>query len=238
MFRLPPLHDLVRFVRPTARQTADSLKSEYYRSGGIFNYHPSQVVARAVLSGRLSLQACLTVCERIGTDAGRASNAEVVRLLWNTYRDREYLCHAVPFKRRSYDLRRGYPVGVDLRFYVVDDGRPVLFVLQPRRAAGPTLSQFGLFAGILRKGFIKDDFETADIEIFDASIPPGLKQREARRYRLADLAVPTAEEIDSQIQMFVEAFDLLVKEGFSPPARPARKAPYVEAEKGLFDDLG
>ncbi len=223
MFRLPPLLDFVRFERGDAAQTAGALREGYYGQGGIFNYNASKAVARALLSGGLTESAAVQVCHRLRLEAARNANEEVVRLLCRAYPGKDYLCHRWP--RRKVSLRHDMASIFDARFYFIDEGRPVVFVLQPRRAQGPTFAQFGTLAGIVKRVLFVDDFEGSDIEICDASIPVGSQARYVRRWRLKDLIIPSDDEIAAKITKYVRAIDILRDSGFQPPARPIRKAP-------------
>lgn len=223
VLRPPPLHDLVRFERANEALTAAALRDGYYGNGGLFNYNLARAIARALLSGGLTLTAALEACRRIRSEIGREANEEVIRLLCQTYIGHLYLCHKWP--RRKVPFRQDMSVSFDARFYLVADGRPIVFFIQPRRAQGPSFAEFGCMAGIVKRVLFKDDFDGADLEIFDGSVPYGATARAARRYRLKDLIVPSDEEVDARIQKFVKAFDILRESGFKPPARPARKTP-------------
>ena len=216
---VPPLLDLGRLIGSNLLETAANLRL-YYNDRGQFNYRAALDCALA-LCGGLPLQAAITACMRRGAPAGRLHNVEVVKIIYQVAAGRLVSCYDFP--SMPYVFRHDLSTRLPVRSLIIERGHPKFPIFQPRRTFNPSIAGLGLIGSVLRDSIIKDDFASADIELVDMSLYPGTKQRRCDIYSLEKLPLLPEAELQARLQLFADAYDLLIREEFRPKARPTRR---------------
>lgn len=227
---IPPIQDIARLVQPSEDATLQHL-SQYYAEVGAFNYGVARKLARALYSGSISLASALAACDQKCSPLGRRSNKEVAELLCLLISGRELLCYDLA--PRSFDVRSDFRIPVRAPFYFVEARRPKIFWLQPRRSYALTHQQRGLLASVLRMTYAVDDFEAADLELVDLSVPEGSKLREPRIFNFESLPLLNGQEVRDLLAKFVRAFERAQNDGMIRRERQ-RKDRSDERQPPLF----
>ena len=231
MKKLPSLElqDIVRVIRPSVSETEQALR-DHWSSVAPFNYELVRRLSIALSKGDVPLSQVEAACARLRNKAARKPNADVARLLWRHLYGRSLFVHHLD--KRLFPLRRDLGIWVKPIFYYVENGRVVIFWLQPRKTYALTDEQLGVLSSVIRRTFIVDDFEAADIEILDLSAPAGANDRATRVFSLESFKSISDEDLLSAFSRFAAAYDQVRASGFEP----ARRQPPREAEDDS-DDL-
>lgn len=229
---VPSIQDVARLVCPTVPETVEKLKG-YYAASGPFSYDHAKRVAKLLYSGEISLDAAMFGCLTTGNPLGRQSNAEVVKHIWRAAQGRELLCYAL--SRRQFKIHRDLSIGVHPPFYFVENLRPKLYWLQPRRRYALTAEQLGILASVIKMAFVVDDFEEAgaELELFDVSIPQGGSERAPRILNFSDLPLLSESGLQDALERFAEAYFQACELGIERAAR--RKGKRDDRQRPLFD---
>jgi hypothetical protein len=225
---LPPAQDIVRFLRPTVEEIESVLKAYYMRRPGEWNYRPAKAVARPVFSGDLTLSAVLEGCLTRGNPIGRKSNAEVAENIWKIAQGRNFKCY--PLKPKLFSIRKDLSFLVDPLFYFVERERVHFFWLQPRRRYSPSMEGLGALSFMIQDTF-GQEYDDAELELLDLSVPDGEFERVARVLRFSDLPKFSKEVLNAEMDRFAQAYDRLCEVGVK---RPERRRP-AEHPATLFD---
>lgn len=227
---IPPLQDVVRLTGYDVASTVINLRRYYASTTPIWGYDPSKRLARAVFSAEMSRQAAIAACGQRGNAAGRPHNEEVGGLIWDAAQGRKkFVCYDLP--SRQLNLRHDFSIKVDPLFYFIENGRPIIFYLQPRRTHVPGVHGLSLIASVIKTLFGVDDLANADLLLLDLSVPEGGTERIFSTYSFSDIALLEEQQIEAQFQRFVDAYDILTKEGV------VKKERRVRPSKGTGDDL-
>lgn len=227
---VPPLQDVVRLTGTDVETTAANFRKHLRSTGPVWGYDPSKRLARAVFSLDMPREAAVASCGQRGHPSGRPQNAEVGGLIWDAAAARgKFLCHSLP--PRLLSLRSDIAIKVDPQFFFIQNGRPVLFYLQPRKGVVPGVDGLRVIASAIHSLFAIDDLSEADLLLLDLSMPLGCDTRAVAPYSFADLPpLPTAQT-EAFFQRFVDAYDLVSAEGMERTARRPRP------DEGLSGDL-
>jgi len=215
--RLPAAHDIARLVRPTVHETVLALVQHYSTPPGYFSYAPFHRLAPRIATGGLSRLQAVRICELAATDQGRKPNGEVAGLMWDAFAGRESM--AFQLTPRDFFVRKELAIPIRPVCYFVERGRPTVLFVQPRKRFGLSITEHGIAASLAKSCFVVDDFEAADIEILDLSVPTGAKQRHPRTFRLSDLALLDDVELAKLMGVFVEAHDIVQTMNIVRPKR-------------------
>ena len=202
--RVPALYDAVRIATPDREETIRRLIVHITSRSPTWTYNPVRAVAPHLLAGDLRLSAAIQACERHGSAVGKAMNVEVAKLVAEAGAGRSIQCH--PLSRRYFSIRHDLQLRIPADFYVVEDGVPVIFWLQPRKNFA--LDDFGrrLLASVVHHE-LSAEWDDFGFEMLDTS-PLGPKEpRCPRTFRLADLPLLPEAEVAAVMQQFADAFD-------------------------------
>lgn len=231
---IPPIQDVVRLIGSDVRSTAENYRRHLRRGGGAWGYDPAKRQARAVFSLIMSRGAAVRACGQRGHPLGRASNEEVGGLIWDlASRHGKFLC--TPTTARLLNLRSDVSITVDPLFYFVDAGKPHIFYLQPRRTHVPGPAGLRLIASAIKSVFCVDEFEQAELVLFDLSARVGSTERVAQEYDFGSLKPYDESEMEVLFQRFVDAYDIVDNEGITITPRPRPSKDRTD-EPNLFGD--
>jgi len=218
---IPPLQDVVRLTGHDVPSTVVNLRRYYGGTGPIWGYAPCKKLAKAVFSLEMTRDAAAAACGQKGHTAGRPHNEEVGGLIWDAADDRgKFMCHAL--KPQKLNLRPDFAITVDPLFFFRENGRHVIFYLQPRRTHVPGRHGLRLITSAISTLFAVDELSGADVLLLDASMPEGGDARVVSSYGLADLPLLESSEMEAQFQRFVDAYDILTNEGVTKKERRPR----------------
>jgi len=204
--RLPAAHDSVRLIRSTRHETAQAFRAFFELSKPPpWSYAVARRLAGAAFEQTAPWSAIKHAVEVGCRSRGEASNLEVAQLVWNHGEGRRVQVYDAP-KGRPYNVRRDLHIPGRANFYYVEQRRPTLVFVQPRRGYNPSDFALGLLGVLLRETVAIDDFEGAAIEIFDYSAPAG-KTRAPRILGLSDLPQISDQQFRDTMQMLADAFD-------------------------------
>jgi hypothetical protein len=198
------LHDAVRIATPDREETIRRLILHLTSCSPKWTYNPVRAVAPRLLAGDLPLSAAIRACERRGPAVGKAMNVEVAKLVAEAGAGRSLRCHQL--SRRYFSIRHDLKLRIPADFYIVEDGVPVVFWLQPRK--GFALDDFGrrLLASVVHHE-LSAEWDDFGIEILDTCQLGPKEPRCPRTFRLADLPLLPEAEVAAVMQQFADAFD-------------------------------
>ena len=228
------MHDAVRIATPDLDETIRRFVEHVTAPSPLWTYSPVRRVASPLLARELPLSAALAACERRGSAVSRRMNAEVAQLVWDAGEGRTMQCY--PLSRRYFSIRHDLQLRIPADFYLVEQGRPVVFWLQPRK--GFALDDFGrrLLASVVHRE-LSLEWDEFDFEMLDTSpLSPG-EARCARTFRFADLPLLSEREIAAVMQQFADAFDVVSEMDLTPARNSERRTDQPDAGQGMFGDL-
>jgi len=229
--QIPSLQDIARLTGPDVSVTADNFRKHLASEPPGWGYNPAKRTAKAVFSLKMTRDAAAEACGQIGPKPGRAHNREVGGLIWDVARGRgQFMCIDLP--PRLLNLRRDFQIKVDPQFFFIENGRPVIFYLQPRQGRVPAVDGLRIIASAVHALFAEDEFSNAELLLLDLSKPQGCKERAVASYGFRDLPPLPVEKLERFLQRFVDAYDLVSAEGVVRKARRAR--PPLDRGDDLF----
>ncbi|MFC3429064.1 hypothetical protein [Sphingobium sp. Ndbn-10] len=228
---IPSLQDVVRLTGPDVATTAANFRRHLRGAGPVWGYNPSKRLAKAVFSLEMVRDAAVESCGRIGHKLGRPHNAQVGGLIWDAATERgQFMCHDL--SPRMLNLRSDIAIKVDPQFFFIEQGRPVIFYLQPRRGHVPGVDGLRVIATAIHSLFAIDELSAADLLLLDLSMPTGCNERAVVSYSFSDLPPLPTIDIERLFQRFVDAYDLVSAEGVE--RKPRRSRPAAERGDDLF----
>lgn len=231
---IPPLQDIVRLTGHDVPTTAQNYRKHLRSTGPVWGYDRSKRLAKAVFSLNMTREAAVAACAQGGHPLGHSHNAEVGGLVWDIAHERgQFMCHDI--SPRSLQLRADFSIRVDPQFFFVQDGRPVIFYLQPRRGHVPRADGLRVIASAIHSLFAVDELLDANLLLADLSNPPGSDQRGVALHDFNSLPPMDNLQLERFFQRFVDAYDIVTKEGTQPAAR--RVQPERERGEDLFGGL-
>lgn len=197
-----------------------------------FNYNLSWRVAFSLYRGELSLDAALEACRRLRVKAGIRSNSEVVKVIWEDAARANFLCR--PLKERPFAIRHDMAIPVRPRFYIVRNGQPHIFWLQPWKKFELTTEQLGVLASVIKHTYVVDDFEKADLYLLDASADEKNGPRKPAVLSFSDLPLLSDEQLSASLGRFVKAYNAFLTNRKPQQQQPRGRKP-DSGQTDLFD---
>jgi hypothetical protein len=244
--KLPDLHDLVRLWEPTFEKTVEQVELHLTRPIPNLSYRFARSNCQTAFSHAVSLEALKQGCQRLRLDNERKINLEVVEHLWHLGSGRNVQCYSIDDKRLNLPpglvrLRKDVVIRVRANFIYLENRNPKYFWTQPRRGFALNESQLGLMGSALRHTLLRDDdvfgpgYNLTDLEIFDLSVPPGLKECVPRVRSLNSLPLVVKSDIEAVLQRVVDAFDHVMKKPINWAAIRSRQPPKPAPGQDGFD---
>lgn len=186
------------------------------RGAGPFSYDPARAAAPFALDHSLDLNMLLRQVALTRPPNGREPNAQVVRTLWRLGDEKRWVTHDPP--RWCLDFRSDLAVAIHADRLVVEDKQAHLFWMQMRTGVtAPTMDQLCLLGRLFMIQAARAGY--SDVGLFIADV--GAVDNDARFLRLisvSELCLASEEEAEQKLQLFADAHDQLVREGFDPKA--------------------
>ena len=227
--KLPPIHDVVRFLRPTVDEIVYELVRHWTMPYPGWNYVPVQQRAPLVMAGAISRAWVLRSCDNIRLETARKSCAEVLGLVFEEYNKRRVQVHGIPGRFVRLTPRLLLPVNLTCQFV---EGRVAkLFWVQPRKSFGLTEQQFGFLAAVIKEAY--DEYEGVVVELFDTSAPFESETRAPKVWTSDKLHLPEVAEIEYALTLFASAYRKALELDIKRPKRPTKKKP--DGTGDLFD---
>jgi len=181
-------------------------------------------------------------------ESERKINLEVIEHLWHLGESRIVQCYSIDDHRLKLPpgvirLRKDVMIGVRADFIYLENRTPKYFWTQARRGFALNNRQLGLMGSALRHTLLRDDdvfgpgYSPTDLEIFDLSVPSGVKVRVPRVHSSNTLPLVAKSDIEGVLQRVVDAFDHVMKKPIDWAAMRSRQPRQPPAgQDGL--DLG
>jgi hypothetical protein len=202
--RVPALHDVVRIATAdhdeTVRRYVEHLKSR----PPPWTYDPVRRAAPPLLAHATPLEGILRGCGTRGHKGGRSFNVAVAKLVWEAGEGRCMQCH--PLSPLYFDIRPDLRLRIPADFYLVEDGLPVVFWLQPRKSITLDDFQRRLMASVVRQR-IGIEWDNFGFEILDTSATESKGPRLVRAFTFDDMPPLPELEVATVMQRFADAYD-------------------------------
>jgi len=192
------------------------------RGPGPFGYDPARAAAPFALDHSCSLEMLLRQCELTRPPDGRKPNCEVIRSLWRLGEDKRWVTYDPP--HWQFDFRSDLAVSIRADRLVVENKKPHLFWMQMRTGiTAPTPPQLALLGRLFMLQAARAGHSDVGLFIADMRSISG-DERNLNLISVADLRLASESEAERKLQLFADAHDQLVREGFDPKAeRIARR---------------
>ncbi|MBN8872166.1 MAG: hypothetical protein J0H67_04965 [Rhodospirillales bacterium] len=188
-----------------------------------WGYNAARALSGAAFGHKVPLSALRHAVAARARKAGEGPNWAVIEMTWGLGHDRQVACYDPP-PTQVLAIRRDLAIKARADFYFVENGRPVLAIIQPRRSYNPSDWALALWAALLRRTLVDGHFAGASLEIFDFSDQGG-KTRVARSLTTMNLPGITDTEVDASLQLLADAYDDVARMGIDWEAiREARRA--------------
>jgi hypothetical protein len=130
----------------------------------------------------------------------------VAKLVWQAGQGRALQCH--PLGIHYFQIRHDLRLRIPVDFYLVENGVPVVFWLQPRKGFALDDFQRGLLASVVRQE-ISTEWDEFGFEMLDTSAMTPKEPRFVRTYRFDDAPPVTERDVATVMQQFADAFDVV-----------------------------
>jgi hypothetical protein len=224
--KVPPAYHVAVIGTQANRTAAKAVLRAYHEDGvGQFGYDWFRQSLVDYLSGKCSQEDAEAFCASRGAKAGRKPNVALVRLVFPFLQSRVGFGRKI--SRDRYSFRRDLGTSVGPLVVTRDAGQLVLVTTQPRKNWEMSEAAWRLWASIVYLVHAGDDgtllFDAPEliIEILDLSGSDG-SAREVRPHRFSPDGLLTEEELTAHLQLFADAHDALVEEGYEPMRRDDR----------------
>jgi hypothetical protein len=228
VLKVPPAYHVAVIGTEANLAAAKAFLRVYHDEGaGPFGYDWFRQSLVDYLSGRCSQEDAETFCASRGAKAGRKPNVTLVRLVFPFLRSRVGFGRKI--NRDRYSFRQDLSSSVGPLVVTRDAGRLVLVTTQPRKHWEMSEDAWRLWASIVYQVHAGDDgpllFDAPEliIEILDLSGCDG-DTREVRPHRFSPGDLLTEDDLTARLQLFADAHDALVEEGYVPMRRHDRPA--------------
>ena len=207
--KLPPAHDLVRFLRPQRAEIEDAIRHHLLnRPALLWTYERWSALYGPAFDDSVPLSALLHGVGRKAPEQERRAIGEVVQLLRDYGKGRAVECHDAP-KPDPFSIRSDLAIPGRFHFTYNEGRVPRIVFVQPRRKFSPTDRQLAVLAALQRQAVPYDYREAgALVDIIDLSMREGV-----REYRLLtpDMLPTISEaELREALSEVVAAFDAVV----------------------------
>lgn len=176
----------------------------------------------------------------------RKINQEVIEHLWHLGKGRTVQCYNIDDHRLKLPpgiirVRKDVMIGVRADFIYLENRRPKYFWTQARRNFALNNRQLGLMGSALRHTLLRDDdvfgpgYSPTDLEIFDLSVPSGLKVRVPRVHSSNTLPLIAKSDIEAVLQRVVDAFDHVMQKPIDWVAMRSRQPRQSPPGQNGFD---
>jgi hypothetical protein len=221
-FRIPPAHDLPMIIGVDQADTVRLYRRYLSRGAGPFSYDPARAAAPFALDQSLGLDFLLRQCNLTLPPDGRLPNCQIIRSLWRLGGVKRWITYEPP--RWQLNFRSDLAVSIRADRLVVEGERPYLLWMQMRTGqTAPSVVELALLGRLFMIQAARAGYSDVGLLIADMRGVSG-EERELRLTSVADIRLVPEAEAERKLQMFADAHDLLIKEGFDPKAeRMARR---------------
>lgn len=229
----PPVTELALAPGSSLDEMVCHFLAEADMQAGLFNYLSANRAIKSAYKGLHSESQLLQTCLRENTKQGLKANQEVVSLAAPLAFGRSTQVFDLSLKQ--FQFGRSLHSAYRISFFYVEDGKVVLYFLQPRKHRRLTLDQFGMIATIHKRYLLDTEFygQAADVEYVDVSAPNDKASRKLKRHRLSDLELWPEERLADRLTMIAKALEIVNESGMLAPRRRQQRPPAQDLP--LFD---
>jgi hypothetical protein len=206
--------------KATPESVSDWFEQFYLtQRGGGFNYDPASFAAYDLFRGATSKEAATQFCATKGNPKGRDQNASAARAIADYALANVSTCYRIGFMAVEVGRTRGVQVFVGIKApFVRVRGRDARLVVPGfRMSHRPTEVEIDVACGIAKAHLARDDYADADVEYLYAG--PGYDGKRSFRAIVGrDRKIPSLDEIDQLLQVYVQGITMLIDRGIAPSA--------------------
>ncbi|MDB5562000.1 MAG: hypothetical protein JWN11_1418 [Hyphomicrobiales bacterium] len=220
----------------TPESVRDWFVAEYLakRAGG-FNYDPASFATYQLFRGAATKEQAISFCETTGNPKGRPQNADAIRTVADYALENISRCHKTGFVALQVGRAEGQSVyvGIQAPFLRVRERQGRVVVHGYRLSHRPVEQEIDVACAIALSHLARDDYSEADIEYLYAGPGPDGK-RMFRSILGRDRALPSREELDDLMSIYVRGIALLLRDGASPQPPSFRGYQIYSKEDGMM----
>lgn len=199
----------------TPKSVHDWFLEEYLnRRGGGFNYDPAALATFDLFRGSVGKDQAIRYCLNNGNPKGRDQNASAVKAIADFALANVSRCHKIGFLAVEVGRASGKPVfvGIKAPFIRIRGSSANLVMPGFRMSYEPSEREIDVACAIVRAHLARDDYQEADIEYLYAG-PDGSGKRAFRSILGKDRNLPSIDQVDQLLQVYVEGIDMLLRDG-------------------------
>jgi len=229
----PSVPELALATGSSIDEIASYFRSYYEKKIPPFNYVSSTKIIKSAYRGLHNESQLLAGCLGEKTKQGLKSNQDVVRLAAPLAFGRA--THVVDLSRKQFQFGRELRSGYRIPFFFVENGKIILYFLQPRKRVNFSVDQLSMIATIHKRYLLDSEFygQSTDIEYIDVSATGDDDERTVKCYRLSDLELWPEKRLADRLTMIAKALEALNESGVLAQLRRRQRPPVPELP--LFD---
>lgn len=237
--RTPTELSLLDLTKETPEQTAKAIL-QFETGKARFNYKPLLKGVPSALRGVVSPNSISLQLQNPTLSIGEKANLEIIEILCKFAQGKPMDSHRIQQGHTQKIFLNFYDIEISVHChcYYVENGRPVLVFVQPRKNLVIGRREIEVIFALIQKAFIDEDWADvgATIEILEVSCLPNKKKRSLRTYRLKDAGFNYAspETIGQILTMYAEGFFLAESE-YSQ--RAPEEKPVIISPAPLLKDI-
>jgi hypothetical protein len=193
------------------------------------SYEPARALVAPAVEHTRPLEWLLRQCDLVRPWVNREPNKQVVRGLWRIGEEKTWRCYEPV--RLAWRFRRDLGLKIAEDRQIVEDGRAYAFWIQARTGyTAPTMQQLGMLGRIFLMAAKEAGYDQLGLYIADMRRIEG-DARHVDFLSLDDLPLASESEAQDTLQLFANAYDTLLREGFDPAAIKKKRRDEREAAK-------